>query len=58
MVDLTALTKSKKVVKDHHKNAGIVSVKFCDYIKEREHTLAQQLMIAEIEKQGAPTEQI
>jgi len=50
LVDLTELKKSKKVVKDHHKNAGIVSVKFCDYIKEREHTLAQQLMIAEKEK--------
>lgn len=40
LVDLTAITKSKKVIKDHHKNAAVVSVKFLDYIKERENTLA------------------
>ena len=58
LIDLTEIAKSKKVIKDHHKNASIVSVKFCDYIKEREHTLAQQLMKAEMEKQGYPVEKI
>lgn len=43
LVDLTDYDKnmhikSRKIIKDHHKGSPLVSVKFCDWIKEREGT--------------------
>ena len=34
--------KSKKVIKDHHRGSPLVSVKFCDWIKEREASVIPQ----------------
>ena len=38
MLDKNNMLKSKKTVDDHHKNMPIVSVRFCDWIREREVT--------------------
>lgn len=46
------------MIKDHHNEAAVVTVKFCDYVREREHTLSQQLLKAEMEKQGVPVEKV
>lgn len=36
MIDLTEIKKTLKLIKDHHKKP-IVSVKFCDWAKEKPH---------------------
>jgi len=36
IIDLTDIKKTVKLIKDHHKKP-IVSVKFCDWIKEKPH---------------------
>ena len=48
MLDKHNMMKPKKVVKDHHKNQPIVSVKFCDWYRERE---------VEEENKGAPMQE-
>ena len=30
LIDLTEISKSKKVIKDHHKGSPLISIKFCD----------------------------
>ena len=37
LVDLTEMKKNLKLIKDHHKKP-IVSVKFCDWAKEKPHS--------------------
>ena len=39
LIDLTEMKKSIKTIKDHHKNVSLVSVKFMDWVKEREGSL-------------------
>ena len=46
MLDKHHMLKPKKTVKDHHKGVPIVSIKFCDWYREREVTE---------ESKGAPT---
>ena len=36
MLDKNHMFKPKKLVKDHHKDQAIVSVRFCDWYRERE----------------------
>ena len=48
MVDKNSMLKSKKLIKDHHRNQPVVAIKFCDWIKEREITE---------ESKGAPNTQ-
>mmetsp|Transcript_3013 Transcript_3013/g.3541 ORF Transcript_3013/g.3541 Transcript_3013/m.3541 type:complete len:140 (-) Transcript_3013:582-1001(-) len=48
LLDKNNMLKPKKLVKDHHKGSPIVSVKFCDWILEREVTE---------ESKGAPNTQ-
>ena len=35
LLDKHKMLKAKKIVKDHHKGSPIVSIKFCDWIRER-----------------------
>lgn len=42
MVDLRKISKTVKLIKDHHK-AAVIQVKFCDWIKEKPHVVAQGL---------------
>ena len=35
MIDVTEFKKPLKKINDHHKNSSVVSLKFCDWIKER-----------------------
>ena len=43
LIDLTendnGKIKSKKVIKDHHRGSPLLSVRFCDWIKERESSV-------------------
>ena len=47
-LDKNNMLKPKKIVKDHHKGQPIVSIKFCDWLRERE--------VSE-ESKGAPNTQ-
>ena len=49
MLDKNNMLKPKKTVKDHHKSQPIVSIRFCDWIRERE--------VSEESKGGAPSNQ-
>ena len=42
LIDLKKISKTVKLVKDHHKSA-VIQVKFCDWIKEKPHVVAQGL---------------
>ena len=46
MLDKNHMLKPKKVVKDHHRGSSIVSIKFCDWYRERE---------VDEESKGAPS---
>ena len=46
MLDKNQMLKPKKVVKDHHRGSSIVSIKFCDWYRERE---------VDEESKGAPS---
>ena len=48
MLDKNSMLKPKKLVKDHHKGQALVSVKFCDWYRERE---------VEEEHKGAPVQE-
>jgi len=36
LLDKNNMLKPKKVIKDHHRGQSIVSIKFCDWLRERE----------------------
>ena len=61
MIDLTendnGKIKSKKVIKDHHRGSPILSVRFCDWIKEREASVVSQAIPETVEKQKQKTQQ-
>lgn len=35
MLDKNHMLKPKKTVKDHHRGSSVVSIKFCDWYRER-----------------------
>lgn len=44
--------KSKKTIKDHHKGSALVSVRFCDWLKERESSVVPQALQETPEQQA------